>query len=590
MNITNTMNDFYDAIYNRGLPQEFANFVGARTKVRGDRLVFIHCPYCKAKDKETFSIDINTGQFNCLRASCGVKGNMFTLSKDFGFKISDEADAYLNRDYTNSKYKKIEIPEKLEPKDRAIKYLTDRGISEEVIKRYEVTVSDDERTRGLLYFPFRDPKGVCWFVKYRNMDFTKGSGMRKEFCSRDSKPILFGMNHCEDFTRLVITEGQCDSLACTTAGVKNAVSVPMGANNSKWIPHCFEWVNKFEEIVVFGDCEHGGITLVGMIASHFRTKKVLVVRQEDYQGEKDANDLLRAKGKKAVLQAVENAEPIINSVMLDASKIAYVDPELTPKISTGFEKLDKILSGGWGYGTVVLLTGRSGEGKSTLASQLIVEALAQDLNCVIFSGELSPLTVKATLSGQLYGNKRLTNSQIDECNKFLEKKLYIYNTDALEAFSDDLMNIIVDTIIKRDIKMVLLDNLMMMVTATENDSYLRKQSEFVGKLERMAKQLNCTFILVAHPRKSSGTLTNNDISGSADIGNRVDTIISYSRDSDREINELRIIEVTKNRLTGKLGKFDAWFSENSRRISQEQNNFVKHYMDYQMTNDAEIPF
>lgn len=584
------MNDYYDSIYNKDLPFDFARFVGAKTKVKGDRLIFLHCPYCKANDKETFSIDIKTGQFNCFRATCGVRGNMFTLSKDFGFKISDEADAYLNRDFSNSKYKKIEIPEKLEPKDRAIKYLTGRGISEEVIKKYEVTVSEEDKTKGLLYFPFRDPKGTCWFVKYRNMDFVKGSGMRKEFCSVASKPILFGMNHCEDFTRLVITEGQCDSLACTTAGVKNAVSVPMGANNSKWIPHCFEWVNKFEEIVVFGDCEHGGITLVGMIVSHFRKKKVLVVRQEDYQGEKDANDLLRAKGKKAVVQAVENAEPIINNIMIDASKIEYVDPELTPKISTGFKKLDKILSGGWGFGTVVLLTGRSGEGKSTLASQLIIEALSQDLNCVIYSGELCPLTVKACLSGQLYGSKRLTNSQIDECNKFLEKRLYIYNTDALESFSEDLMNIIVDTVIKRDIKMVLLDNLMMMVTATENDSYLRKQSEFVGRLSALAKQLNCTFILIAHPRKSSGKLTNNDISGSADIGNRVDTILSYSRDEERSEENLRFIEVTKNRLTGKLGKFETWFSENSRRISEDPNDFTKSYMDFHKADEMEIPF
>lgn len=583
-------NDFYESVYNKNLPFEFAHHVGIEAKQSGNRLVFKRCPYCKPTDRETFSIDLDTGQFLCFRSKCGVRGNMFTLSKDFGFKISDEADAYLNRDYSNSRFKKIDIPEKLETKDRAVKYLTGRGISEDIVKKYEVTISEDEKTRGLLYFPFRDPNGVCWFVKYRNMDFIKGSGMRKEFCSTASKPILFGMNHCEDFTRLVITEGQCDSLACATAGVKNAVSVPMGANNSKWIPHCFEWVNKFDEIVVFGDCEKGGITLVGMITSHFRKKKVLVVRECDYQGQKDANDLLRAKGKQAVIDAVNNAEPIINSVMLDASKIEYVDVELIPKISTGFESLDKILSGGFKYGSVVLLTGRSGEGKSTVASQLIVEALAQDLKCVIYSGELDPLTIKATVSGQLYGNKRMTNSQIDECNKFLVGKLYIYNTDAYEAYSEELMSVIIDTVIKRDIKMVLLDNLMMLVTSTENDSYLRKQSEFVGKLTRYAKQLNCTFILVAHPRKSYGTLNNNDISGSADIVNRVDTVMSYSRDSEREIPELRVIEVTKNRLTGKLGKFDTWFSENSRRISENPKDFSKDYLNFKGVEEAEIPF
>ena len=109
-------------------------------------------------------------------------------------------------------------------------------------------------------------------------------------------------------------------------------------------------------------------------------------------------------------------------------------------------------------------------------------------------------------------------------------------------------------------------------------------------MTRYAKQLNCTFILVAHPRKSYGTLNNNDISGSADIVNRVDTVMSYSRDSEREIPELRVIEVTKNRLTGKLGKFDTWFSENSRRISENPKDFSKDYLNFKGVEEAEIPF
>ena len=69
-------------------------------------------------------------------------------------------------------------------------------------------------------------------------------------------PILFGMNHCEGYERLVITEGQIDSLSLTEAGVSNAVSVPTGANGFTWVPHCYEWLNRFEELVVFGDCEN----------------------------------------------------------------------------------------------------------------------------------------------------------------------------------------------------------------------------------------------------------------------------------------------------------------------------------------------
>lgn len=56
---------------------------------RGDELQFKYCPYCRNKtdDKNTFAINLRTGQFKCLRASCGAKGNMITLARDFNFLL-----------------------------------------------------------------------------------------------------------------------------------------------------------------------------------------------------------------------------------------------------------------------------------------------------------------------------------------------------------------------------------------------------------------------------------------------------------------------------------------------------------------------
>lgn len=66
---------------------------------RGDELQFKYCPYCRNKtdDKNTFAINLRTGQFKCLRASCGAKGNMITLAKDFGFSLGHDVDEYFNR-------------------------------------------------------------------------------------------------------------------------------------------------------------------------------------------------------------------------------------------------------------------------------------------------------------------------------------------------------------------------------------------------------------------------------------------------------------------------------------------------------------
>jgi twinkle protein len=59
-------------------------------------------------------------------------------------------------------------------------------------------------------------------------------------------------------------------------------------------------------------------------------------------------------------------------------------------------------------------------------------------------------------------------------------------------------------------------------------------------------------VLVAHPRKSQMQFTNDDVSGSSDITNKVDVVMSYSRAEDPDASYQSILQVTKNRLWGKL--------------------------------------
>ena len=100
-------------------------------------------------------------------------------------------------------------------------------------------------------FPFKNAAGELKFIKYRNLNYD-GTG-NKEWCEKDCMPILFGMNHCSKCGRLVITEGQIDSLTLAECGIENAVSVPMGKNGFTWLPHTWDWIQKFTEIVVFED-------------------------------------------------------------------------------------------------------------------------------------------------------------------------------------------------------------------------------------------------------------------------------------------------------------------------------------------------
>ena len=142
-----------------------------------------------------------------------------------------------------------------------MEYLQSRGISEDIARKYEITIKDG--TDNILVFPFFDEKGNLQTIKYRKTDFDKSKDKNKEWFEANCKPILFGMKQCsEDKDRLIITEGQLDSLSVSEAGIDNAVSVPNGAKGFTWIPYCWDWVTEFDEIVVFGDCENEKIKLL----------------------------------------------------------------------------------------------------------------------------------------------------------------------------------------------------------------------------------------------------------------------------------------------------------------------------------------
>lgn len=569
---------FYE--FNKDDAFRFAHFINARTKLKGNNLIFSRCPYCNSnKDKETFAIDMRTGQFNCLRASCGVKGNMLTLSKDFNFSISEDVDRYLNRNYSNNRFrtwKKVEY----RAADAVIKYMGHRGISESICRKYKLTEKKGKDNKGIMVFPFEDPEGNLKFIKYRNMNFVKGETKgSKEWCEQNCMPILFGMAQCEDFERLIITEGQIDSLSCSEVGLKNACSVPTGALGTTWIPHCYDWVQKFKEIVVFGDNEKGHITLVDMIQNRFPHSMVKIVKSEDYLGEKDANDILLHHGKDALINAVNNAEAVLNKQVRNAAEIERVNLDDITKIKTGFKQLDKTLKGGFMYGQVILVTGKRGAGKSTLCSQFVCDALSQDQNCFIYSGELPDFWVKDWLDRQLSGKEHPTNSEIEECEAFYNDRLFIFNNQLVETDElDDLLTVLKDTIIKRDIKLALLDNLMTAISSETSENLYRKQSEFVGNLAKIAKAFNMVILLVAHPRKSNADFDNDEVSGSADITNRVDVVMSYDRDKKRNQNDLRVLKVTKNRMTGYNLDMDLYFSDFSKRISDTPNEFTKFYL------------
>ncbi|MBR5129208.1 MAG: AAA family ATPase [Firmicutes bacterium] len=592
---------------------EFARHQRIEVKQSGNQLHFKTCPYCKpratAGNTRTFAIDLTTGQFKCLRASCNASGNMVTLSRDFDFSLGTEVDEYYR---PKKQYRRLPQPkEKVVPKSPAVAYLEGRGIDKAVAELYEITTQT--KNDNVLVFPFYDDKGVMQFVKYRKTDFKPEKDNNKEWCEKDCKPILFGMKQCKDFQRLIVTEGQIDSLSVAAAGLHNAVSVPNGAKGFTWVPYCWEWVRKFEEIVIFGDFEKGGMTLLEDFKKRF-PNKIRYVQEKDYRGCKDANEILKKFGKAAVQEAVENAKAVPVSRVLSLAEVKGVDIYGLSKLRTGIEKLDRLLYGGLPFGQVHLIAGKRGEGKSTFASQVIAEAIEQNLNTFVYSGELPNYLFKSWLDFQIAGKQHITENVKDGktsrfitnqnqqlINTWYQDKVYIYDSQIVEdEEQEDIIRTLEQAIMQYGIRVVLIDNLMtaLDLDAERSSDRYDRQSTFVKKLRKIALRYDVAILLVAHRRKKNGYNAdiNDEISGTSDISNIAGVIINYDRDEELATDQRRLT-VSKNRLFGKLELkgFALDYEERSKRIYGQGDDPYKQYAwdksdGFMAADDMEIPF
>lgn len=578
--------------FNESDARMFAQRVGANTRERGDQLQFQECPYChggKSRDKWTFAVSLTDGGFNCQRASCGVRGGMLKLSADFGFSLGRDNDAYYRRD---KKFRDLSKYPRPQTKDPAVKYMLSRGISEETTRRYNLTSQKDND--GILVFPFIDPDGKMQFVKYRNTQHVKGEGS-KEWCEANCRPILFGMNHCNPADgRLILTEGQIDSLTLNECGYNNAVSVPTGKNGFTWYPYCYDWLKQFDTLVVFGDCERGEITLLKEMSERF-DGIVKHVRQEDYRDCKDANELFLKHGADAVRLAVESAVRVENPKIVDLFEIKRKNLDGMEKFSTGIAELDKVL-GGFYLGQFIVITGERGQGKSTLASQFVTRGIEAGYPALIYSGELNDWMVQDWTIRQLAGRKHIIGNRAENgfitysvSNRVFQKiadkysgMIYNYDngvvdgTDELDA-QEPLLDTIETAIKQYGCRVILIDNLMTAIDDDLTSDVYRQQSNFAKRLAKMAKRFNVLILLVAHPRKAMSAkkeFSNDDVAGSSNITNLVDVVMKYSRSEDDRCDS--VLNVYKNRLTGRYpkdGNIPLYFEESSKRISDTDGEF-----------------
>jgi twinkle protein len=303
--------------------------------------------------------------------------------------------------------------------------------------------------------------------------------------------------------------------------------------------------------------------------------------------------LSKVDGWRNVLLNKDNPKPPEGLVLLSQ----WHNDHVAKRILSGFECLDRMI-GGFEDSMLTVLTGKRGEGKSTFASQLALNAIQNNVPVFFYSGELNVAMFRRWFYSQACGERFLLPYKDDtgetrykvelvadaRISKWLGNKLVIYDNTIVKASE---RNSILERMrqAKNMFKcgLFIIDNLMTAKYAIENErNYFRAQSNFVGELVDFAQETQTHIMLVAHPRKGEmdGEDLNDNVAGSSDVTNRASNVIRISKQSDQAVLKDGFdstIQVTKNREYGKIGKLKFNFNKMTKRFEPVEMNSIKKY-------------
>lgn len=317
------------------------------------------CPFCQGGDSDdryTFSVNTETGSFYCFRGSCSAKGGLEQLASHFGEQVPRNTFKLNTKSAIQYKLPTTELHPLTQP---VIDYFKKRCIGEETLNDYRVSTDK----HGNIVFPFildSDPI----FVKHRPPR-TPQKNEPKEWADSDTRPILFGMNLCSFDQPLIITEGMIDTLSLYEVGVRNVVSVPSGCENLRWVEECWDWLERFDEIVIFGDNDAPGRQMVNHLTKRLGESRCKIVEEypvENGKELKDANEILCRMGELALLETLDSAKDIPVRGLIDLSSVIPEDPTTIERIKTKIPALDDAI-GGLRMGAITVFTGKPGNGK-----------------------------------------------------------------------------------------------------------------------------------------------------------------------------------------------------------------------------------
>lgn len=208
-------------------------------------------------------------------------------------------------------------------------------------------------------------------------------------------------------------------------------------------------------------------------------------------------------------------------------KINEIETQQECRKATGMAELDRVLGGGIVPGSLLLVGGDPGIGKSTLLLQMCRLLAEKQTKVLYVSGEESAKQIKL---------------RAERIGKF---------TDDLYLFSETCMGTVVQAVDEVNPEVVVIDSIQTMFEETVDAApgSVSQVREITGSLLHLAKSKNITIFIVGHVTKEG------NVAGPRMLEHMVDTVLYFEGDKTAMYRMLRGV---KNRFgsTNEVGVFE----------------------------------
>ena len=524
----------------------------------------LKCPACtgerKNKSDRSLYVNFSSGVGKCFNDGCSALFFKDSIEK------SIEKENYTLPTQTWRNYTTLS--------DKLVQHIeTERKLKQYTLNAFDVTEEVyyqpalGKEVNNIVFNYFEGDTLVN--KKYR-------SGNKKFTQSKNGKPIFYNINSIIGEDECYITEGEFDVLALYEVGIKNAISIPNGANdNDNYWSNSEKYLKDIKKFYIATDNDESGNNVAEKIAQRlgrYRCERVT------FEG-KDANDDLKSG---VLSKTIHNTSkyPVSGtfkvSDVLDNILDLYDNglPETISPKHHSFGNLKSVFSVMRGH--LVVGTGIPSHGKSNFTEWYVLNLLRDyKMKASFFSPEHHPFELHHTTfiektfgKNFFYDNAdcpRISKEEILRYQEWAEEKLYLTGTEngefpnwdwLFEKFKEQMFNYGID---------IFVIDAFNKLAFNGKGNRLDQINEVLTKLTMFAQMNNVIIFLVAHPTKMQKDLnglyaspTLYDVSGSSDFRNQTHDgfcIYRYFEDKEDKVDGYTVFEnlKTKMKFQGEIG-------------------------------------